>query len=69
MTDQCKYVTFCTDVSNCICSASKIDAPHKELQSFNITDDLQFLDDDVNACRLETEHVHKVCKSHSVYGF
>ena len=38
-----------------------MDAPHKELQLFNITDDQQSLANAVNADHLEAEHVHKVC--------
>ena len=40
-----------------------MDECDKELQSAHTTDDQMLVSvaDDVNACQLETEHVHKVC--------
>jgi len=50
-------------VYKCTCSASKVDKCDEKLQSARTTDDqtLAAVTDDVNACHLETEHVHKVC--------
>ena len=53
---------------NCACVVSKVDDCRKELHSDHPTDD-QMLADDVNACHLETEHVHKVCNLWTVCIF
>jgi len=46
-----------------------MDAAHQQSASRINTDDELLLSSDVNASRLEAEHVHKVCKSDSVHGF
>jgi len=48
------------------CSASKVDAPNDELASLRSNVNQLSLTDDVSACHLETEHVHKVYMSYTM---
>ena len=56
----CNVAAACKMCKIVVCSTSKMDAAHQQLQSCSITDNQQLLSTDANASRLETEHVHKV---------